>query len=152
MKYKCHICGIVSRLNILLSTHYNSKHKDITKAEYERIERTNRHHDAINEGVSLGRLKKSCLLDANYMCDICGCNKARIAHHLDSYKFFPDSRFNPHNLVALCKSCHIEFHKQYGYGRAKPNTRLQYLRFKYEWIKKKETLRKESPEIKHSPE
>lgn len=63
-----------------------------------------------------------------YKCKICGKgSKTLNAHHLDSFADNEDKRFNLDNLVTLCKECHIDFHKTYGYGN---NTKEQFKEFK----------------------
>lgn len=59
----------------------------------------------------------------NFKCKVCGNNRSLIAHHLDSFADNKNKRFDIDNLVTLCKDCHIEFHKEYGYGN---NTREQF--------------------------
>lgn len=59
-----------------------------------------------------------------YKCNICGKGSRNLnAHHLDSFVDNEDKRFNLDNLVTLCKECHIDFHKAYGYGH---NTKEQF--------------------------
>lgn len=36
MKYKCHLCGLESKLNVLLSSHYKKSHSDVGKEQYKR--------------------------------------------------------------------------------------------------------------------
>lgn len=63
-----------------------------------------------------------------YKCNICGKGSKNLnAHHLDSFADNEDKRFNLDNLVTLCKECHIDFHKTYGYGN---NTKEQFKEFK----------------------
>lgn len=70
---------------------------------------------------------------SGYKCDCCGVGGVELnAHHLYSWKFFPERRFDVSNLVALCSFCHQEFHKIYGNGRSEPNTEEQYVSFKNE--------------------
>lgn len=72
-----------------------------------------------------------CFEKYNYKCDSCGLNNVLLnAHHKNSWKFFPDQRFNLENLVALCKPCHDSFHSTYGNGKSSPNTAAQYEEFK----------------------
>lgn len=54
------------------------------------------------------------LADANYHCVICGSVKNMHAHHKESYHANHELRLDPDNGVALCKSCHWDFHKMFG--------------------------------------
>jgi hypothetical protein len=76
-------------------------------------------------------LKIACFEREQYTCQICQQYGGRLnAHHLNSWKFFPDERFELSNLACLCNSCHIEFHKLYGNGKGQANTKYQFEEFK----------------------
>lgn len=64
----------------------------------------------------------------NYTCQCCGYDNGGtlIAHHLNSWHWDKDNRFNIENGVTLCDSCHHRFHKEYGY---KDNTKEQFLEY-----------------------
>ena len=62
-----------------------------------------------------------------FSCDICGSNKNIVAHHLNSWDINKDDRYDVSNGVTLCKECHINFHRQYGFGK---NTSQQYYEYK----------------------
>ena len=64
---------------------------------------------------------------SEFLC-YCGNRDGNIcAHHLDAWNKFKEKRFDIDNGVCLCKVCHIQFHRKYGYGN---NTRQQYIEFK----------------------
>ncbi|MFP3467817.1 HNH endonuclease, partial [Leifsonia sp. SIMBA_070] len=67
----------------------------------------------------------------SYTCDLCGkqgkWGDGLNAHHLNSYDWDKQNRTNIDNGITLCKKCHMDFHKKYGYGK---NTKEQYSKFK----------------------
>lgn len=90
---------------------------DVTKAER-------------NKFGNLG-LHIKCFDKYNYTCDACKISKVNLnSHHKNSWKHFPDQRFDIDNLVCLCATCHKEFHKIYGNGKKDANTDSQYTEFK----------------------
>jgi 5-methylcytosine-specific restriction endonuclease McrA len=60
-------------------------------------------------------------------CEICESKENLIAHHLNSYRKYPEQRIDLNNGVCLCKKCHNAFHLEYGFGK---NTEIQF----YEWF------------------
>lgn len=50
-----------------------------------------------------------------FRCKICRSNKDIQAHHIESYKDYPELRYNHTNGITMCRKCHTEFHKKYGY-------------------------------------
>jgi len=69
-----------------------------------------------------------CFERDNYTCGRCSIRGSKLnAHHLNSWKHFPEQRFDVANLVTLCDPCHRQFHRIYGNGKASPNTKEQYL-------------------------
>ena len=71
---------------------------------------TERHRD-------MGRVeyiewRKSIYLRDSYTCSICGETGGRLnAHHIKSWKNFPEFRYSINNGATLCKNCHKEVHK-----------------------------------------
>lgn len=68
----------------------------------------------------------------DYKCDICngkGKNNVLNAHHLNSWHWYIDGRFDVDNGVCLCPTHHEEFHKIYTYFN---NTEEQYIEYKQE--------------------
>lgn len=67
----------------------------------------------------------------NYTCNMCGFyskwGNGLNAHHLNSYDWDKENRTNIDNGITLCKKCHTDFHKSYGYGK---NTKQQYNEYK----------------------
>lgn len=58
-----------------------------------------------------------------YKCQICNSGGKINAHHLNSFDCFPNQRTSIENGIALCKTCHLLFHKEYGNGK---NTAEQF--------------------------
>lgn len=61
----------------------------------------------------------------NYSCVCCGDDKGGNlnAHHLNGYNWDVENRLNTENGITLCKKCHENFHKEYGFGN---NTKEQF--------------------------
>lgn len=50
----------------------------------------------------------------DYTCQICDKRGVYLeSHHLNSYKYFPEQRYEVDNGICLCKECHRDFHKCY---------------------------------------
>lgn len=63
-----------------------------------------------------------------FKCVCCKNNKEYLnAHHLNPYKDFKNLRYSASNGVTMCRDCHIEFHKVYGYTNF---TEKDYYKFK----------------------
>jgi len=59
----------------------------------------------------LKRTSRSCFERDRFKCIICDSNKKIHAHHLNSWKYFPEDRISVDNLMTLCDSCHKQYHK-----------------------------------------
>jgi len=68
----------------------------------------------------------SIFLRDKRFCQKCGMKGKRSipinAHHILSYTDNPELRFDINNGITLCKKCHTEFHRFFGYGN---NTKEQ---------------------------
>lgn len=83
-----------------------------------------------NRFADLG-LSRQCFDRDGFKCDCCGLDRVALnAHHLNSWKHFPDQRFELSNLISLCYTCHRSFHNICGNGKHTPNTAEQYYEFK----------------------
>lgn len=60
----------------------------------------------------------------NYTCQCCGQKHGKLnSHHLDGYNWCIEKRTDVNNGITLCESCHVDFHKNFGYG---DNTKEQF--------------------------
>lgn len=55
----------------------------------------------------------------NFKCVNCGSKDKINAHHIKSWKNYPELRYEVSNGITLCEKCHIDYHKQYGYNDKK---------------------------------
>lgn len=63
----------------------------------------------------------------NHTCKKCKHKGGKlIGHHLQGYHWFISGRFDPNNLVTLCKKCHRRFHSLFG---NKYNTKAQFYEY-----------------------
>ena len=60
----------------------------------------------------------------NYRCLTCKSRKNLNAHHFEGYDESVELRYDLDNGVALCETCHKDFHRKYGYGN---NTYKQFM-------------------------
>ena len=71
-----------------------------------------------------------------WRCIVCGGTAREgadlVAHHLDNYYDFEDSRTDVNNGVTLCVPCHVDFHAVHG---RKGNTRRQFEAYRYKVTK-----------------
>lgn len=121
-KYEKHYCSqkckqkdYINRFSGKNNPMYNPN-----KTDEERIQ--NRNIDGYNEWVRQVYSRDS------YTCQCCGDNKGGNlnAHHILNYMEHKTLRIDANNGITLCKSCHRDFHKKYGY---KNNTREQLKEF-----------------------
>lgn len=90
---------------------------DDFKTETSKIER--------NRFAELGLHVQRFEID-RYRCAACNVDSVTLnAHHKNSWKHFPDQRFDVANLISLCVTCHKQFHNVYGNGKSQPNTEEQ---------------------------
>ena len=101
-------------------------HRNINIAEFDNFKHINKNQD--RRKFSYLRCSKQCFERDNYTCQCCNIKGAHLhAHHLNGFDKFPEQRFIISNLITLCKSCHDNFHAEFGKGS---NTEAQYIDFK----------------------
>lgn len=49
----------------------------------------------------------------NYKCQICGSKEKLNAHHIKSWKNFPELRYDVDNGITYCEACHIKWHQEH---------------------------------------
>ena len=76
--------------------------------------------------IELSVWSKSIKNRDNWKCYMCASSNKLEAHHLDSYLAYKSSRFDINNGITLCKVCHMDFHKLYGY---KITTKHQFIEY-----------------------
>lgn len=59
--------------------------------------------------------RKSVYKRDNYKCVNCGSKQKLNAHHIKSWKDYPELRYEVENGITLCEKCHIQYHKDFGY-------------------------------------
>lgn len=62
-----------------------------------------------------------------YVCAICSSKELLNTHHIDGYNWCVDKRSDINNGITLCKECHTDFHKEYGFGN---NTSQQFKKWR----------------------
>lgn len=66
----------------------------------------------------------------SFTCNICGIKGDKLqVHHLNSYAYFKEQRFDLDNGVTLCKKCHTNFHNSLG-GYRQKCTKEDYIAYK----------------------
>ena len=69
--------------------------------------------DVLQRAAFKDKLQKKILIRDNFTCVFCSTKSSPLnVHHLDTWKQFPERRFDESNLVTLCVPCHKEIHFQ----------------------------------------
>lgn len=67
------------------------------------------------EGI---KWRKECMVRDNFTCQICEQVGGTLnVHHIKSFVHFEEERYNIDNGITLCKECHSDIHKKYGYSK-----------------------------------
>lgn len=74
----------------------------------------------------LNKWRKNVFTRDNYKCVRCGSGGKLAAHHISPFETDIENRYNLDNGATLCESCHIQYHKTYGFRHFKPDTFKQY--------------------------
>ncbi|MCI4463678.1 MAG: HNH endonuclease [Caldisericum sp.] len=81
----------------------------------------------IRHSLEMRLWRKAVFERDNFTCQKCGQKGGDLeAHHINNFADFPELRFAIDNGITLCKYCHKEFHKKYGFTN---NTKEQLEEF-----------------------
>lgn len=144
---KCSVCGkVIFRNRYTLSRNKNNfcsyNCHGVWKSIYYVGENNHRWNPELSDDDRTKRRKhedyyvflKEVMLRDNYCCQLCGFyskwGKGLNVHHLNGYNWDKENRHNPDNGITLCKECHKEFHKAYGYGNNTKEQFDEFLQFK----------------------
>ncbi len=47
---------------------------------------------------------------AGNKCSVCGTEKDLVAHHIHSWRVYPELRYSVENGLSMCRRCHAKFH------------------------------------------
>lgn len=72
---------------------------------------TNDHRDS----YEYKNWRQSVFSRDNFRCTKCGSKEKINAHHILSWKYYPEKRYDIDNGITLCEKCHIQLHQKYGY-------------------------------------
>ena len=59
------------------------------------------------------RIWRMLVIRRDKVCQVCGSNKHRHAHHIESAAYNIDLRFEVDNGVCLCRGCHTQYHTNF---------------------------------------
>ena len=80
------------------------------------------------------RIWRAQVIRRDSRCVICGSMESRNAHHLNSYSYFPNERYDVNNGVTLCgggaNGCHSIFHNSYKNSYREKCTLKDFVNFK----------------------
>lgn len=71
--------------------------------------------------------RSTVLARDDYTCAVCGQRGGALhAHHLRSFRYHPEGRYDPDNGVTMCRDHHLDFHKVYGRKDFTPENFKEY--------------------------
>ena len=63
----------------------------------------------------------------NWICKECGQRGLRLeAHHIKSWRDYPELRFDVNNGITLCKDCHLDIHRSIKCNDVEKKLRSEY--------------------------
>jgi len=76
------------------------------------------------------RIWRVIVIRRDKVCQICGSNKKRHAHHIESGAYNKELRFEPINGVCLCSRCHSQYHNNFNRSYRVKTTKYNLENFK----------------------
>jgi len=91
----------------IITEEARKKISEAHKALWDKIGRT----EKVIRGWKSTKWKKEIYKQDDYRCKKCGSNDSIFAHHILSWKDYPELRFELSNGITLCFECHKKAHK-----------------------------------------
>lgn len=106
----CPICGY-NKTSVKMKGELNP-HWDPNLTDEQRKDRIDR-IERVMDSPEYRKWRWTVFRRDNYTCQICGKKVSGHieAHHIKSWKDYPDLRYDIDNGITLCKECHKEIHK-----------------------------------------
>lgn len=107
----CPICGY-KKISVKMTGKLNP-HWDPTLTDEQRKDRIDR-IDRVMDSPEYRKWRWTIFRRDNFTCQTCGKKiSGRLeAHHIKSWKEYPESRYDTDNGVTLCEECHKKIHKE----------------------------------------
>lgn len=84
----------------------------------------------------IDQIRNQVFLRDGYLCILCKKHgKSLNAHHMEPWSKNPTLRFDPDNMVTLCKSCHQSYHHEFSARRANSTNFVLWFRQQKEKLK-----------------
>lgn len=139
--FKCEICGkekTISKHNYEIHRHH------YCSTECSNIGNSGENNNRFNPDLTNEEREKGRYIEGysewrtkvyerdNYTCQCCGKYGGELnAHHIYGYTEYKNLRIELNNSITLCKNCHKEYHKFYGYNHNVWEQFKEYLNDKY---------------------
>lgn len=82
-------------------------------------------HKQIRHSVEYNIWRKTVYARDNWTCQHCKVKQRfPVAHHIKTFKDYPELRFDVDNGITLCRSCHKKEHEEIGYKTRFNNKQL----------------------------
>lgn len=90
---------------------------------------TDEERQKLRKSIEYTRFRRKVFKRDKHTCQKCGDNQGGNlnAHHIRNHSTHKELRYDVNNGITLCKKCHIEFHKKYGYKNNNENQIKEFL-------------------------